>query len=96
MDQIMQLGGVGIGGTILIGILAGWVAEKLTGSNHGLILNLIVGLVGSWLGFFAANAAGIQLGEVFSGWFWGNLLVSAAGAFILLLIAKIIFGGRRG
>lgn len=96
MDQIMQLGTVGIGGTILIGIIAGWLAEKITGSNHGLIMNLIVGLVGSWIGFFAANAAGIQLGEVFSGWFWGNLLVSAAGAVIMLFVVKLLFGGKRG
>ena len=95
MDQIMQLGSVGIGGTILIGILAGWLAEKFTGSDHGLIMNLIVGLVGSWIGFFAANAAGIQLGEVFSGWFLGNLLVSAAGAVILLLVLKLLRGSKR-
>jgi uncharacterized membrane protein YeaQ/YmgE (transglycosylase-associated protein family) len=96
MDQIMQLGTVGIGGTILIGILAGWLAEKFTGSSHGLIMNLIVGLIGSWIGFFVANKAGIQLGEVFSGWFWGNLLVSAAGAVILLIAVKLVFGGKRG
>ena len=95
MEQLMQLGGVGIGGTILIGILAGWLAEKLTGSDHGLIMNLIVGLVGSWLGFFAANAAGIQLGEFFPGWFWGNLLVSAAGAILLLVVLKLLRGRGR-
>jgi uncharacterized membrane protein YeaQ/YmgE (transglycosylase-associated protein family) len=94
MDQLMQLGSVGIGGTVLIGILAGWLAEKLTGSDHGLIMNLIFGIAGSWLGFFAANAAGIQLGEVFSGWFWGNLLVSAAGAVILLTAVKLLRGKR--
>ena len=95
MDQIMQLGSVGIGGTILIGILAGWLVEKFTGSDHGLIMNLIVGLVGSWIGFFAANAAGVQLGEIFSGWFLGNLLVSAAGAVILLLVLKLLRGSKR-
>jgi uncharacterized membrane protein YeaQ/YmgE (transglycosylase-associated protein family) len=95
MDQLMQLGSVGIGGTILIGIIAGWLAEKLTGSDHGLIMNLIFGIAGSWLGFFAANAAGIQLGEFFSGWFWGNLLVSAAGAAVLLTIVKMLRGKNR-
>ena len=95
MDGIMQLGAVGIGGTILIGILAGWLAEKITGSDNGLIMNLIVGIAGSWLGFFAANAAGIQLGEFFSGWFFGNLLVSAAGAVILLMVLKLLKGKKR-
>jgi uncharacterized membrane protein YeaQ/YmgE (transglycosylase-associated protein family) len=96
MDQIMQLGSIGIGGTILIGILAGWLGEKFTGSNHGLIMNLIVGLIGSWIGFFVAQKAGIQVGEIFQGWFWGNLLVSAAGAVILLFAVKLLFGGKRG
>lgn len=95
MDQLMQLGGVGIGGTILIGIIAGWLAEKFTGSDHGIIMNLIFGIAGSWLGFFAANAANIQLGEFFSGWFWGNLLVSAAGAVVLLTIVRMLRGSKR-
>jgi uncharacterized membrane protein YeaQ/YmgE (transglycosylase-associated protein family) len=95
MDQIMQLGSVGIGGTILIGIVAGWIAEKLTRSNVGLIVNLITGIIGSWIGFFIAKQAGIQLGEVFHGWFWGNLIVSAAGAVLLLMVLKMLRGGRR-
>ena len=94
MQGIMDLGTVGIGGTILIGIIAGWVAEKVTGSDMGLIKNLITGVIGSWIGFFVANAAGIQLGEVFHGWFWGNLVVSAAGAIVLLFVLKLVFGRR--
>ncbi len=95
MEQIMQLGAVGIGGTILIGILAGWLAEKITGSDNGLIMNLIIGIAGSWLGFFVANAAGLQLGQFFQGWFWGNLLVSAAGAVVLLGALKMLKGKKR-
>ncbi len=94
MQNIMDIGSVGFWGTILIGILAGWVAEKVTGSNMGLIMNLITGIIGSWIGFFIANAANIQLGEFFHGWFWGNLVVSAAGAIILLLVLKLLRGRR--
>jgi uncharacterized membrane protein YeaQ/YmgE (transglycosylase-associated protein family) len=92
MDQIMQLGSVGFWGTILIGILAGWLAHRVIGGSGGLIWNLIIGLVGSWFGFFIANAVGIKLTEVFHGWFWGNLLVSAAGAAILLGVLKLLRG----
>lgn len=94
MDQIMALGRVGIVGTILIGILAGWLAGKITGSRHGLFVNLIVGLIGSAIGFFIARTSGIQLGEIFHGWFWGNLIVSAAGASVLLLVLGLLRGGR--
>lgn len=95
MNSFMDLGGgVGIFGTLLIGAIAGWLGEKLTGSNMGLIMNVITGIIGSFIGGFLANAAGIQLGEVFHGWFLGNLLVSVVGAVILLLVLKVLRGRR--
>ena len=94
-NTLMDLGGgVGWLGTILIGGIAGWIAEKLTGSDMGLFMNIIVGIIGSFLGAFIANAVGIRLGEVFQGWFWGNLLVSVFGAVILLLAVKMVRGRR--
>ena len=93
MNNLMDLGGgVGIFGTLLIGAVAGWIAEKLTGSSMGLIMNIIVGIIGSFIGGFLANAAGIQLGEMFHGWFWGNVLVSVVGAVILILVVKLLLG----
>jgi uncharacterized membrane protein YeaQ/YmgE (transglycosylase-associated protein family) len=95
MQGIMDLGGgVGWLGTLLIGALAGWIAEKVTGSNLGLIMNIIVGIVGAYIGAFLANAAGLQLGEIFQGWFWGNLIVAAVGATLLLTIFKVLRGRR--
>ncbi len=94
MQGIMDIGSVGFWGTILIGILAGWIAEKVTGSNMGLIMNLITGIIGSWIGFYIAKVANIQLGEIFNGWFLGNLVVSAAGAIVLLLVLKLLRGRR--
>ncbi len=94
-NTLMDLGGgVGWLGTILIGGIAGWIAEKLTGSDMGLFMNIIVGIIGSFLGAFIANAVGIRLGEVFQGWFWGNLLVSVFGAVILLVVVKMVRGRR--
>jgi uncharacterized membrane protein YeaQ/YmgE (transglycosylase-associated protein family) len=96
MNQFMDLGGgVGILGTLLIGAVAGWVAEKVTRTNMGLIMNIIVGVIGAYIGGFLANMAGIRLGEFFHGWFWGNMIVSAVGAIILLLVLKAVRGGRR-
>ncbi len=95
MNALMDIGTVGIGGTILIGILAGWIAEKMTGSNHGLLRNLIVGLAGSAIGFFISNAMGLQLGEIFQGWFVGNLIVSTIGATLLLTVLKLFRSSKR-
>ncbi|MCC7265887.1 MAG: GlsB/YeaQ/YmgE family stress response membrane protein [Caulobacteraceae bacterium] len=79
------MSGVGIIGAIIIGILAGWIAEKVLKRNHGLLTNLIVGLVGALIGAFIANALGINFG----GWI-GSLLVSTAGAILLLFVLGLI------
>ena len=94
-NTLMDLGGgVGVLGTILIGGLAGWIAEKLTGSDMGIFLNIVVGIIGAFIGAFIAEALGIRLGEIFQGWFWGNLIVSVFGAVILLTVLKLVRGRR--
>ena len=75
------MSGVGIIGAIVIGILAGWIAERVMARRHGLITNLIVGVIGSFVGAFLAHA----LGFTYVG-FWPSLLVSALGAIVLLFI----------
>ena len=88
---LMDLGGgVGWIGTLFIGALAGWIAEKVMKENHGLIKNIIIGVIGSFVGAFIANLLGIRLGEIFQGWFWGNLIVAAAGAIVLLYVLRLI------
>jgi uncharacterized membrane protein YeaQ/YmgE (transglycosylase-associated protein family) len=83
------MSGVGVLSAIIIGVLAGWIAEQVTNHNHGLLTNLIVGLVGAFLGGALAG----MLGFTFGG-FWGSLLVSTIGA-VLLLVLLNLFRGRR-
>ena len=83
-------GGVGFFGTILIGGIAGWIAEKATVPTWDCSMNIIIGIVGSFIGAFLANLLGLRLDEVFEGWFLGNLLVAAIGAIVLLLVVKAI------
>jgi uncharacterized membrane protein YeaQ/YmgE (transglycosylase-associated protein family) len=80
---------VSIIGAVIIGILAGWIAEQVMGREHGLITNLIVGVVGAFLGAFIASALNIG----FAG-FWGSLLISTVGAIVLLALVGM-FRGRR-
>ena len=76
---------VSIIGAVVIGILAGWIAEQVTGREHGLLTNLVVGVVGAFLGAFIASAVGIG----FAG-FWGSLLVSTVGAIVLLALVGML------
>ena len=84
MDQsvgIMGMPGVGFFGMLLIGFLAGYVAEKAMNRNHGLFTNILVGIAGSFVG---GTLAGL-LDFHYQG-FLGNLIVAVAGAVLLLWI----------
>jgi len=92
-NHLMDLGGgVGWIGTLFIGALAGMIADRVMKTNHGLLMNIVIGIVGSYVGAFLANALGIQLGEIFSGWFLGNLIVAAVGAVVLIWLLKLVRG----
>ena len=75
------MSGVGIIGAIIVGILAGWIAEQIMKRNHGLLTNLVVGVIGSFLGAFVAGALGFNWGG-----FIGSLVVSTIGAILLLAL----------
>ena len=70
--------------TIIIGALAGWIAEKVMRADHGLLTNIILGVLGA----VVLNAILIGLFGSTMGGFWGQLIVAAIGACIL------IFGWR--
>ena len=73
------MNGVGFIGAIIIGVLAGWLAEKIMKRDHGLLTNLVVGLIGSLVGAFVASFLGISWG----GWI-GSIVISTLGAMLLL------------
>jgi uncharacterized membrane protein YeaQ/YmgE (transglycosylase-associated protein family) len=79
------MSGVGLIGAIIIGILAGWIAEQVMKREHGLLTNLAVGLVGSLLGAFLARMLGVTWG----GWI-GSLAVSTVGAIVLLFLLGLV------
>lgn len=72
--------------TILIGILIGWLAGIVVhGKGLGLLADLIVGVLGAFLGGFLASKLGIQADS-----FLASLCVSVLGAVVLLLIIRIV------
>ena len=82
MEDQLSTAGVGFLGMLIIGVIAGWIAEKVTASDHGLLTNLLVGIAGSFVGGWLASLLNIQ----FAGWL-GNLLVSAVGAVVMAVAA---------
>jgi uncharacterized membrane protein YeaQ/YmgE (transglycosylase-associated protein family) len=41
---------VGFFSMLLIGVIAGWIAEKVTESDHSIFTNILVGIAGSFCG----------------------------------------------
>ena len=76
---IMGMPGVGFFGMLLIGAIAGWLAERAMNRDHGLLTNILVGVAGSFVGGTLAGLVGIQ----FYG-FLGNLVVATIGAILIL------------
>ena len=72
---------------IVIGIVAGFISEKIMRSNQGLLMNLIMGLLGAVIGgFLFINVLHLDLGSP-----WINALVFATlGAVILLFLSRLL------
>jgi uncharacterized membrane protein YeaQ/YmgE (transglycosylase-associated protein family) len=73
--------------TIIVGGIVGWLASMLmkTNAQMGLIANVLVGIVGSSLGFWLAGALGLGASGSIAQW-----LVSIGGAAILIVILKAL------
>lgn len=78
---------------LVLGALAGWIASKVmgTGAQQGLLLDIVVGIVGAFLGGILMNVlgfAGVTGFNIYS------LLVAILGAIVLLAIVKAVRGNR--
>lgn len=81
--------GVGFFTMLLIGAIAGWIAERVTESDHGIFTNILVGVAGAFVG---AKLAEIAQVPVFG--FMRTLISASIGA-ILILFAWRTLRGRR-
>jgi uncharacterized membrane protein YeaQ/YmgE (transglycosylase-associated protein family) len=77
---------------IITGILAGWIAEKIMRRNHGLLTNLVVGLIGGVIGNFVLGLVGLGRGGA-NGWIF-SVFAAVLGAVILLAVLGAIKSRR--
>jgi len=86
-ENAFMMGQYGIIATLVIGLIAGWLAGKLMGGGFGLIGDIVIGIIGAVIG----------------GWLWAKIplpgigppllttIISATvGACILLFIIRLI------
>ena len=81
---------------LIVGGLIGWIASKImnTDAQQGVILNVIVGIVGAFLGgMLISPLVGVPTINQ-NALSVGALLVSLVGAIILLAIVNLVRRGR--
>lgn len=84
---------MGILGWIILGALAGWLASKVTGKDRqmGPVANILVGIVGAFVGGLIMNLLG---GAGVTGFNLWSLLVAVLGAVVLLWLAGTLAGRK--
>jgi uncharacterized membrane protein YeaQ/YmgE (transglycosylase-associated protein family) len=78
--------GVGFLSMLLIGVIAGWIAEKVTASDHGIFTNMLVGIAGSFIGGVLASLLNIP---VFG--FMRTLVAAIIGAILILFLWRRVY-----
>ena len=72
---------------LVVGLVAGWLAGVLVkGGGFGVIGDLVVGVIGAFLGAFLFSTLGGSAG----GGLLGSIIVATIGAVVLLYIVRLV------
>jgi uncharacterized membrane protein YeaQ/YmgE (transglycosylase-associated protein family) len=85
----MVLSNEGIVVILFVGLVAGWLAGKIVrGTGFGIIGDIIVGIAGAFISSLLFPRLGIHLGVGIV----SEIIYSAIGAVVLLLIVRLLRG----
>ncbi len=85
---------MGILSWIVLGAIAGWIANMIMGGGEGILMTIVVGIVGGLLGGFIATNV-FHIGTV-DGLNIANILIAIGGAVIVLFVWRSVQGRRAG
>ena len=71
---------------LLVGLIAGWLASVVMRSPHGVVGDLVVGVIGALLGGWLFGKLGISAG----GGLIGAIITAFVGAVVLILLLRLI------
>lgn len=72
---------------IIFGAIAGWVADIVMSSDHGLIEDVVLGIIGGFIGGYIFNwfgHPGVTGFNIYS------LIVAVVGAVVLIFIGRLL------
>jgi uncharacterized membrane protein YeaQ/YmgE (transglycosylase-associated protein family) len=81
MQGILGNPGVGLFAMLIIGAIAGWIAEQVTASDHGIFTNILVGIAGAFVGVKLAEVLQVPVVG-----FFRTLIAATIGAIIILFL----------
>ena len=71
---------------IILGAVAGWIASIITDTREGLVSNIVVGIIGAFVGGILLRLFGVN--ATTGGLSLNSLLTAIIGAAILLLVMR--------
>jgi uncharacterized membrane protein YeaQ/YmgE (transglycosylase-associated protein family) len=71
---------------IVVGGIAGWLAEQFMKSDMGLLMNIVLGIVGAAVASWLFSLIGFSFGP---GWV-GYLIAGFIGAVILIFVVRMV------
>lgn len=79
---------------IVVGAIAGFLANMIVGSREGLLMMIVLGIVGGLVGgYVAANI--LKVGSV-DGINLESIAIATVGAIAVVLVARLVSGSRGG
>lgn len=83
---------MGIIAWIVVGAIAGFLANKIMGSSEGLVMMIVLGIVGGLVGGFVASSV-LNIGSV-DGINIESIVIATLGAIAVIFIAGAAKGSR--
>jgi uncharacterized membrane protein YeaQ/YmgE (transglycosylase-associated protein family) len=82
-------------GWLIIGFVAGALARRIMGSaNANFVSDIVLGLIGSFLGGLILGFLGFQNGTLDVGLGIGSIITAIIGAVVVIWIGRLITGRR--
>jgi uncharacterized membrane protein YeaQ/YmgE (transglycosylase-associated protein family) len=78
---------------IVVGAIAGFLANQIMGSREGLLLMVVLGIVGGLVGGFVATSV-LKMGSV-NGINIESIVIATLGAILVVFLARLATGSRR-